>query len=91
MLKRAEEEQFSTWHQADHPHPASLSALCPIGLSLLNMVVVWGASGGRRGQHHIRGLVIRPQNADTQCPLVLTMEYPHNVSWESHGGFPEVI
>lgn len=37
--------------------------------------VLWGLDGAgeespRRGQHHVRSLVIRPERVDRQCPLV---------------------
>ncbi len=56
-----------------YPHPASPSALCPLGASTINLLVHWGAAAGgsangalagaqqRIGQHHVRNLVIRPQ------------------------------
>ncbi|KAG5182392.1 ER-golgi trafficking TRAPP I complex 85 kDa subunit-domain-containing protein [Tribonema minus] len=89
-LRRAEAERAERWGRERHPHPASPSALCPAGASTLNLVVQWAAPGGRAGQHHVRGLVIRPQGVERQCPLVLTLEYAREARGGAGGGLPEV-
>lgn len=45
-------------------------------MTLIDVIqVLWGLDGSgetppRRGQHHVRSLVIRPERVDRQCPLV---------------------
>jgi hypothetical protein len=34
-----------------YPHPASLSALCPLGASTINVVVYWGAAAAAGGSN----------------------------------------
>ncbi|CAM9817207.1 unnamed protein product [Ectocarpus fasciculatus] len=91
-LKKEEEDEERRWRTQRRAHPTSPDALCAPDVSLVHLMVLWGLDGSgeapaRVGQHHVRSLVIRPERVDRQCPLVLTVKYPSEVSWDggSHG------
>lgn len=54
--------------------------------------VLWGLDGAgeespRRGQHHVRSLVIRPERVDRQCPLVSRATLLRNRAMACPGSF----
>lgn len=66
------------------PHPTSIARLCPSeGTSNVNVICSWSASVGEEdrqsetivGQHHLRNLVVRPQNKSKGCPLSMTAKH----------------
>ena len=69
------------------PHPTSIALLCPSGgTSNINVVCSWSArvgEGGQNeiivGQHHLRNLLIRPQNKSKGCPLAMTAKHLEKV------------
>ncbi|CBJ30639.1 conserved unknown protein [Ectocarpus siliculosus] len=95
-LKKEEEDEERRWRTQRRAHPTSPDALCAPDVSLVHLMVLWGLDGSgdapaRVGQHHVRSLVIRPERVDRQCPLVLTVKYPSEVTWDgsSHVGAGE--
>ncbi len=78
------------------PHPTSIAHLCPsAGTSNINVICSWSASVGEEGQHetivgqhHLRNMLIRPQNKSKGCPLSLTAKHLekvcHNFDTSSH-------
>jgi len=72
-----------TSHAPPKAHPTSISSLCPVsGSSNINIICCWAAivevGGGDeiiRGQHHLRNLLVRPQNKSKGCPLALTVKH----------------
>eukprot|EP00752_Nemacystus_decipiens_P016769 g15006.t1 len=90
-LKKEEEDEERRWRTQRRAHPTSPGALCAPDVSLVHLMVLWGLDGSgqappRIGQHHVRSLVIRPERVDRQCPLVLTVKYPSEVSWRNTHG-----
>ena len=69
------------------PHPTSIAHMCPSeGTSNINVVCSWSASVGEGGQyetivgqHHLRNLLIRPQNKSKGCPLAMTAKHVEKV------------
>mmetsp|Transcript_27462 Transcript_27462/g.55151 ORF Transcript_27462/g.55151 Transcript_27462/m.55151 type:complete len:1702 (+) Transcript_27462:4357-9462(+) len=69
------------------PHPTSIAHLCPSeGTSNINVVCSWSASVGEGGQyetivgqHHLRNLLLRPQNKSKGCPLAMTAKHVEKV------------
>lgn len=72
-------------------HPTSLASLCPVNIcgggSSINIICCWSAIVGSMntdaivyGQHHLRNLLVRPQNKSKGCPLSLTARFKPNVS-----------
>lgn len=69
------------------PHPTSIAHLCPSeGTSNINVICSWSASVGEEdqhetivGQHHLRNMLIRPQNKSKGCPLSMTAKHLEKV------------
>lgn len=69
------------------PHPTSIARLCPSeGASNINVICSWSASVGEEGQnetivgqHHLRNLLVRPQNKSKGCPLAMTAKHTAKV------------
>lgn len=75
-------------------HPTSISSLCPTNdTSNINIICCWSALVGKQGddkkvhgQHHLRNLMVRPQNKSKGCPLALTATYESKVSHDFNDG-----
>jgi hypothetical protein len=67
-------------------HPTSIGKLCPPekNASEVNIVCSWSAIGSSqeeviRGEHHKRGLSVRPISKCQGCPIAPTATYDHSV------------
>ena len=75
-------------------HPTSIASLCPVsGSSNINIICCWSAVVGNNGrneiihgQHHLRNLLVRPQNNSKGCPLALTAKYNGKASHNFDNG-----
>jgi hypothetical protein len=85
----SEESNLSSSNEpVAQPHPTSIARLCPSkGTSNINVICSWSASvgeGGQNesivGQHHLRNLLVRPQNKSKGCPLAMTAKHIAKVS-----------
>jgi len=74
---------------ASTAHPTSISRLCPQGdMSNIHIICCWSALVGNEGdneeevygQHHLRNLMVRPQNKSKGCPLALSANYKTDLS-----------
>lgn len=75
-------------------HPTSIGKLCPPekSASEVNIVCSWSAIGNSqeeamiRGEHHKRGLSVRPISKCKGCPIVPTATYDHSVAHDFKQG-----
>ena len=83
---------FASSEPVAQPHPTSIARLCPSeGTSNINVICSWSASVGDVGhdetivgQHHLRNLLVRPQNKSKGCPLAMTARHKAKVSHDFH-------
>lgn len=89
-LPTNDENGISSFARPSSPaaHPTSISSLCPPNdASNINIICCWSALVGNEGedervygQHHLRNLMVRPQNKSKGCPLSLTANYTSKAS-----------
>jgi hypothetical protein len=65
--------------------PTSIARLCPPGDDTIHISCVWKTAGDDEnnsnsnvihGEHHIRGLSVRPATKTKACPITITAEHP---------------
>jgi hypothetical protein len=65
--------------------PTSIARLCPSGDDTIHISCVWKIAGDEsnsnnsnviHGEHHIRGLSVRPATRTKACPITITAEHP---------------
>jgi uncharacterized membrane protein YgcG len=68
--------------------PTSIARLCPPGDDTIHISCAWKTVGDDntndntmiRGEHHIRGLSVRPATQTKACPITVTAEHPVSLS-----------
>jgi hypothetical protein len=68
--------------------PTSIARLCPPGDDTIHISCAWKTAGDDNdsnsnvihGEHHIRGLSVRPTSKTKACPITVTAEHPTSLS-----------
>ncbi len=74
---------WSKEYYYEHYHPTSPAMLCHHEASVVTLLVFWTVSIAgnlKKGQHHLRSIIVRPSSiAENQCPLILNVQYPSTI------------
>jgi len=78
-------------------YPTSIARLCPPNDETINISCAWRTIGKDAtdtnviyGEHHIRGLTVRPASQTKACPITVTAEHPSAVSNDFNNG-PAIV
>lgn len=85
------ETKASEYGKAADFHPTSIGKLCPpeTSTSRIHVICSWRAILGHeviRGEHHLRGVPVRPVKFLNGCPIVATARHPSEISHDFSKG-----